>query len=308
MKYLFKRFLIAIITIIGVATLVFFIIHLIPGDPAQLILGEGAMEGDILALRHSLGLDKPLLLQYKDFITKLAVGDLGKSIVYGKDVLQLIKKHFKNTAILAGASMIFALIISFPLGILAALKKKGLFEKLSTMISVLGLAVPNFILGPLLILIFSIWLNLLPVSGNETPLHLILPALTLSSGIIAFLTRIVKVSIEEELKKPYIENMYLTGYPKKTIVFHVVKNSMIPVITILALQIGALLSGAIITEVIFSWNGIGILLIEAIRGRDYPVVQGTVLLISSIYILSNMIADYLYILVDPEIRYGKKKL
>ncbi len=306
MSYLIKRAISSFITIFGVFTLVFFTIHLIPGDPAELILGEGAMKADITALREMLGLNKPLYVQYVDFLKGIVRLDFGKSIVYGKAVRELIGEHFKNTAILSFFSMAIAMFFSFPLGILGALKKELFWEKLSIVVSVLGLSIPNFILGPLLILVFSIWLGVFPVSGVGGIEYIILPSITLSSGIIAFLTRIVKVSVEEESKKPYIENMLITGYPRRVIVFHIVKNSLIPVITILALQIGYLLSGAIITEVIFSWNGIGTLLIEAIRGRDYPVVEGTVIVISLVYILSNLLADYLYILVDPEIRYGKK--
>ena len=290
-------------TLFFVITIVFFIIHLIPGDPVQLMLGEGAQQGDIIKLREELGLNKPLTTQYYVFIKNLFTANLGESLVKNRTVSSLLLSRISSTFYLALGGMLIAILIAFPLGIFSSKKANSLFDKITTGVSVFGIAVPNFVLGPLLIIIFSIYLGLFPVSGDTSFSHFILPSLTLGTGLAAILIRIIKASLEEEKKKNYIENLKIIGMPEKELwFFHILKNAMIPIITVLALQFGALLTGTIITEKVFSIQGIGTLLIESIKARDYPVVQGLIIFISSVYITTNLIADLLYLVFDPRIR------
>lgn len=303
MKFLMKRVAISLFTLFFVITIVFFIIHLIPGDPVQLMLGEGAQQADIQSLREELGLDKPLLTQYIDFIKKLGGGDMGESLVKRKEVLNLLSSRIPSTLYLAIGGMLVAVLIAFPLGILSSKKSGSMFDRITTGLSVFGIAIPNFVLGPLLIIIFSIWIGIFPVSGDSSLSHFILPSVTLGTGLAAILVRIIKASLEEEKRKDYIENLKIIGMPEKEIWgYHILKNSMIPIITVLALQFGALLTGTIITESVFSIQGIGTLLIESIKARDYPVVQGLIIFISSVYIFTNLFADFLYMVFDPRIR------
>ncbi len=303
MRYLLKRFLIAFFSLWSVFTIVFFIIHLIPGDPVELMLGEGAQQGDIEKMRDELGLNKPIVEQYISYSKNIINGSLGKSIIRHKKISKIIGERLLSTVKLAIGGILVAVLLSFPLGILSSYKEGSLIDKLSTGISVLGIAIPNFVLGPLLIIIFSIKLNLLPVAGEQGFLSLVLPSITLGTGLAAILTRIIKTSLEEEKNKEYIDTLKIIGFSQKRIwVFHILKNAMIPIITILALQFGALLTGTIITETVFSWQGIGTLLIDSIRQRDYPLIEGLIIFISFIYISSNLFADILYTFIDPRIR------
>jgi ABC-type dipeptide/oligopeptide/nickel transport system permease component len=289
-----------------VATLVFSLIHLIPGDPVALMLGDGARAADVEALRHQLGLDQPLWKQYVGFLTGLARGDLGASLHYGKPVTTLLAEHFPATLELALAGMLVALLLALPLGILAALHRDGWIDHVSRFFALLGVSVPNFWLGPVLILLFAIHWNLLPVSGRGGVLSLVLPAITLGTALAGLLTRMVRSSLAEELEKPYMVTARAKGLHRhRAVLIHAMKNGLIPVITVIGLQFGALLTGAIITETIFSWPGLGRLLIQAIRLRDYPLVQGGVLLIAVTYVLVNLLTDLLYAWLDPRIRYEK---
>ena len=291
----------------GVSTLVFLLIHLVPGDPVQAMLGESALQTDIDNLRERLGLNEPLLIQYKNYFLDLLKGDFGTSIVSGRKVTKEILSRFPATLELAVASILIAVLISFPLGLLSALKKDSAWDVLATAVSTLGLAIPNFWLGPLLIILFSIKLSIFPVSGRGTIAHLVLPAITLGTALSALLTRIVKTSVAEELKEDYVRVALAKGFTKRRVLLkHVFRNALIPIITILALQIGSLLTGAIITETIFSWPGIGRLIIRAINQRDYPLVQGIILFIAFIYIITNFLADIFYAVIDPRIRYETK--
>jgi len=302
-RYLTKRVAIALFSIWSVFTIVFFIIHFIPGDPVQLMLGEGAQQADIQKTREELGLNKPIFEQYFDYVGQIIDGSLGTSIVEDKKVSRIIFNRLPSTIKLAVGGLLISIIISFPLGIISSFKSDTLLDKLSTGVSVLGIAIPNFVLGPLLIIIFSIKLNILPVSGEGGLLHLILPAITLGTGLAAILTRIIKTSLEDEKNKAYIKNLKMIGFSNKRLwIFHILKNALIPVVTILALQLGALLTGAIITEEIFSWKGIGTLLLDSIRKRDYPLIQGLIIFISAVYIISNLLADIIYTIIDPRIR------
>jgi peptide/nickel transport system permease protein len=305
-RYILHRLAQAVPIAFLVATLVFSLIHLIPGDPVELMLGDGAQQADVVALREKLGLERPLWEQYLSFMTGLFRADLGASLHYGRPVTDLLLQHFPATLELALASMLIALLIAVPLGTLAALHRDGWIDHLSRFLSLSGVSMPNFWLGPMLILLFAIYLNLLPVSGRDGLSSLVLPSITLGTALAGLLTRMVRSSLAEELHKPYLVTARSKGLPwVRAVLRHALKNALIPVVTIVGLQFGALLTGAIITETIFSWPGLGRLLIQAIRLRDYPLVQGGVLVISLTYVVVNLLTDLVYAVLDPRIRYAK---
>ncbi len=305
MKYIIKRLFYGVITLWGAATLVFLLLRVVPSDPVELILGESARPAQIEELRRDLGLDKPLHVQYMEFLKGISRGDLGRSLISGRRVSSIIIAHLTPTVNLAIISILMTIIISFPLGIGASLNRK--FELPASFFSTAGLAIPNFWLGPLLILLFSIKMKLLPVSGTGSIYHYILPGITLSTALSAYLTRIVKKSVEEERLKGYylalVSRGFSVGYIYRK---HLLPNAMIPIITILGLESGALLTGAIVTEKVFSIPGIGSLLIKSVSQRDYPVIQGVVLFIAGVYVLSNLMVDLSYPLIDPRVRVGGK--
>ena len=289
-----------------VATLVFSLIHLIPGDPVELMLGDGAQLADVVALREKLGLERPLWEQYVTFMTGLLQGDLGASLHYDKPVTSLLAQHFPATLELAMTSMLIALLIAVPLGTIAALYRNRWIDHVSRFLSLSGVSMPNFWLGPMLILLFAIYWNLLPVSGRDGPLSLVLPSVTLGTALAGLLTRMVRSSLVEELHKPYLVTARSKGIAwVPAVLRHALKNALIPVVTIVGLQFGALLTGAIITETIFSWPGLGRLLIQAIRLRDYPLIQGGVLVIALTYVFVNLLTDLVYAALDPRIRYAQ---
>lgn len=303
-KYIVRRLLLMIPVILGVYTIVFLIIHFIPGDPIDLMLGETARPSDREFLRKELGLDKPIAYQYLTSMLRAAKGDLGRSLHTNQPVLETILKRIPATVELTIGAMIVALMISLPLGIIAALRQYSVFDNGSMFFALLGISMPNFWLGPLLIILFSIKLGWLPVSGRGGIEYLILPAITLGTALAAILTRMVRSSLLEVTKEDYITFARAKGLREfMIIVKHALSNAMIPVITILGLQFGSLLAGSIITETIFSWPGIGRLTIQAINTRDYPLVQGCVLIISLSYVLINFLTDLFYAYIDPRIRY-----
>ncbi len=302
-RFLVRRLLLLAPVVLGVSTLVFFLIHLIPGDPVDLMLGETAQQVDRALLRHELHLDEPLLTQYGRFLGGLARADLGRSLHMRRPVVGLILERYPATLELAVAAMIIALAIAIPLGALAAAHHQKALDYLSLLFALVGASIPNFWLGPMLILFFSLHLGWLPVSGKDGLLHLILPAFTLGFAMSALLTRMTRSALLETMDREYITLARAKGLSKKSVlVKHAFKNALIPILTIVGLQFGGLLAGAIVTETIFSWPGIGRLMIQAIRSRDYPLVQGCVLLISFSYILINLATDLLYAAVDPRIR------
>lgn len=305
-RYLLSRFLLFLPSLLGALTLVFFLIHLVPGDPVEAMLGETASASDKEALRRELGLDEPLWKQYISYLQGLAVGDLGHSLYYQGKVTDLILLRFPATLELTLAAMTVAILLAFPLGILAAWKSHTWMDRLALLFSLFGLAMPNFWLGPLLIIVFSIDLGLLPVSGRGSLTHLILPALTLGTAMAALLTRMIRSSLLEVIHEDYIQAARAKGLSERKVwLKHALRNSLLPVITILGLQFGALLAGSVITETIFAWPGIGRLTIEAIQTRDYPLAQGCVLAIAVSYLVINLFTDLLYRLVDPRISYDK---
>ncbi len=305
-RYLLNRLLLFLPTVVGVLTLVFFLIHLIPGDPIEVMLGETASGADKEALRQELGLDQPLWTQYIRFLSGLFSGDLGRSLYEQGRVTDLILMRLPATLELTLAAMGVALLIAFPLGIIAAVKRHSWIDRSSLIFSLLGLSIPNFWLGPLLMIAFSIKLGWLPVSGRGGLSHLILPSLTLGMAMAAILTRMIRSSLLEVIHEDYIQAARAKGLSEWRVwLKHALRNSLLSVITIVGLQFGALLAGSIITETIFTWPGIGRLTIQAIQTRDYPLVQGCILVIATSYLLVNLLTDILYHLVDPRISYEK---
>ena len=305
-RYFIGRLLALIPTLFGVVTLVFLMIHLIPGDPVEIMLGETAVAADRESLRTELGLDRPVWEQYLGYIGGLAMGDIGSSIHTHEPVLREILARWPATLELSFFAILFAVLFSLPLGVLAASKKDSVVDRGSLLLSMFGIAIPNFWLGPLLIILFSIQLGWLPVSGRAGPLSVILPAVTLGTAMAAILLRLTRSSILEVIGEDFIRSARAKGASEWGVYMkHAMANSLLPVVTVAGMQLGALLSGAVITEYIFAWPGIGRLMITAIEARDYPLVQGCVLNIALCYVLVNFAVDILYAAVDPRIRLNR---
>jgi ABC-type dipeptide/oligopeptide/nickel transport system permease component len=290
--------------LLGVATLVFALIHLVPGDPAQAMLGDAASAEDVARLRTNLGLDRPLLTQYAAFLGGVARGDLGKSFRTGQPVTREIARRLGETGILALSAMAVAIAVAIPLGIVAAVFRGRFADHAAMTLALAGISIPSFWLGPLLAILFAVKLGWLPVSGAGTPWHLILPSVTLGTALAAILARMTRSSVIEELRELYVLAARARGLSRaRAVLRHAFRNSLIPVVTIIGLQFGAVLTGTIITETIFAWPGIGRLLITAINTRDYPLVQGCILFIATIYVAMNLITDLTYGFLDPRIRF-----
>ena len=305
-RYLLQRFLLLLPTLFGALTLVFFLIHLVPGDPVEVMLGETATAADKDELRRNLALDQPLTVQYRSFLTGLLRGDLGRSLYEQSGVADLIRRRLPATIELTLCAMIIAVMISFPLAILAAIKKGSGIDRGALLFSLLGLSLPNFWLGPLLMIVFSIQLGWTPVSGRGGLAHLLLPSITLGMGMAAILTRILRGSLLQVIHEDYVRTARAKGISEKQVwLKHTLRNALLSVVTIMSLQFGSLLAGSIITETVFAWPGIGRLTVQAIQTRDYPLVQGCVLVIAVSYLLVNLLTDIFYRLVDPRVTYGK---
>jgi len=305
-RYLLQRSFMLLPTLIGALTLVFFLIHLVPGDPIEVMLGETASATDKEELRRNLALDQPLMTQYRSFLTGLFQGDLGRSLYERTGITDLIRARLPATLELTLSAMALAVVIAFPLAILAAIHKGSWIDRGSLLFSLLGLSLPNFWLGPLLMIIFSIQLGWTPVSGRGGLDHLFLPSLTLGMGMAAILTRILRASLLQVAHEDYVRSARAKGLSEKAVwLKHTLRNALLSVITIMSLQFGSLLAGSIITETVFSWPGIGRLTVQAIQTRDYPLVQGCVLVIATSYLLVNLLTDIVYHLVDPRVTYGK---
>jgi ABC-type dipeptide/oligopeptide/nickel transport system permease component len=286
-----------------VVSVVFLLIHLVPGDPVSQMLGEGAPVADLAATRHAYGLDVPLGRQYMNYWKGVLHGDLGPSLRFNQSVSSLILHRYPYTLQLTVAALLVGILISIPAGVRSAQHRGRWDDKLLSVVSLFGLSFPNFALGPILILFFAIELGWLPVSGSGTLAHLVLPAVTMGSALAAILTRMVRTSLLEQLGQDYIRTARAKGLPERTVVYrHALRNAMLPVLTVLGLQFGALLAGAIVTEKIFSWPGIGRLTIDAIGNRDYFLVQGCILAIGLTYVLVNFLTDLLYSVANPRIR------
>ncbi len=304
LRYFLRRLLLTIPVLVGVATLVFALIHLVPGDPAQSMLGEAAAPEEVAKLRARLGLNRPLVVQYAAFMRGLASGDLGTSLRYDTAVSEEIRARLPQTARLALAAMAVAVALAIPLGIVAAVFRGTAVDHAAMTLALAGISMPNFWLGPLLAILFAVKLGWLPVSGSGDWRHLVLPAVTLGAALAAILARMTRASLLEELRELYVLAARARGVSRaRAVLRHAFRNSLIPVVTIVGLQFGAVLTGAIITETIFAWPGIGRLLVQAIGFRDYPLVQGCILFISVIYVAVNLLADLMYGVLDPRIRY-----
>jgi len=303
LRHLFKRFLLTLPALWLVLTLVFLMIHIVPGDPVEQMLGEGAAPGAAAQLRHSLGLDQPLGKQYGHYLFGLVRGDLGQSFKFQAPVRQIIFERYPATLQLAFLALLVCAAIAIPAGVLAAHRRGTTPDRLVGVFTLFGLAIPNFALGPLLILLFSIEIGALPVSGRNGIGSYVLPAATLGAALAAILTRMVRGAMLEELSADYIRTARAKGLSTAAVLFrHGLRNALIPIITILGLQFGTLLAGTIVTETIFSWPGIGRLTVQAISARDYPLLQGCILVISLSYVLVNLLTDAIYSLVDPRVR------
>ena len=304
--YILRRLGFVVLIGLLVSTLVFSLVHLIPGDPVEIMLGDSAQRSDVEALRHDLGLDRPLGRQYVEFLAGLARGDLGRSIHFRQPVMRLLLDHYPATLELALASMVVALVVAVPLGILAAFRRNGAVDHSSRFLALLGVSMPNFWLGPMLILLFAIHFDVFPVSGRTEPFSLVLPAITLGTALAGLLTRMIRSALAEELHRGYLQTARAKGLGRLwAVVRHAFRNASIPVVTVIGLQFGTLLTGAIITETIFAWPGLGRLIIQAIQLRDYPLVQGGVLAIALSYVLVNLLTDLTYAALDPRIRLEK---
>src|SRR5437016_3459419 len=302
-RLLASRLVYALPVIWLVVSCVFLLIHLVPGDPIQAMLGEGAPSADIEAARHAYGLDAPLGKQYLNYWKGIVRGDWGRSISFDRNVGELVRQRYPATLLLTVASLLLALVISIPAGVRSARRRNRWDDRAISFVSLLGLSFPNFALGPILILFFAIYLGLLPVSGMGTAAHLVLPAITMGGSLAAILTRMVRTAMLEELGQDYIRTARAKGLSERAVVYrHALRNAMLPILTVVGLQFGALLAGAIVTETIFSWPGIGRLTISAISRRHYFLVQGCILAIGLTYVVVNFVTDLLYSLANPRIR------
>jgi ABC-type dipeptide/oligopeptide/nickel transport system permease component len=297
------RILLALPALWLILTMVFLLAHIVPGDPVQQMLGEGARAEDLQQLRHALGLDQPLAVQYGRYLYGVVRGNLGESFRFQQPVLHVVASHYPATLELAVVALFVCAAIGIPAGMLAAQHRGRAADHAIGVFTLLGLSVPNFALGPVLILVFSVILGWLPVSGRGGISHLILPAITLGAALAAILTRMVRTSVIEELSSDYVRTARAKGLSDSAVLFrHAFRNALIPILTILGLQFGTLLAGTIVTESIFSWPGVGRLAVQAIQARDYPLLQGCILLIAVSYVAVNLLTDLVYALIDPRVR------
>lgn len=302
-NFLLVRLLTALPVIFGVAIAVFFLLHLLPGDPVELMLGDMAPAADREALRHALRLDLPLSTQLEEYFSGLMRLDLGTSLFLRRPVLDLLLERLPATLELALAGLIIAITLALPLGILAAKHRGRPLDTMAMSFSLIGASIPTFWLGPMLIMLFSLQLGLTPVGGRDSSISLLLPALTLGTALAAILARMVRSSLLEVLSEDFIRTARAKGLSETAVLLrHALGNAWLPVLTLLGLQLGSLLGGAVITETVFDWPGLGSLLVLSIQRRDIPVVQGCILLISLLYVLVNTVTDLIYAWVDPRIR------
>ncbi|MFN8475334.1 MAG: ABC transporter permease [Anaerolineae bacterium] len=303
-NYILRRLLWAIPLLLLASLVVVLLIHLTPGDPVRLMLGEQASQEQVAAVRASLGLDRPLPEQYIRFVGRALQGDLGMSIRASRPTTELIMLALPATIELAGAALFLAIIVGIPLGIIAALRPGSVFDNVALFLALLGQSVPSFWLGLTLIYLFALHWRLLPTSGRGEWKHLVLPALALAPFLAGMIIRITRTSMIDVLRGDYIRTAYAKGLShSRVVVGHALRNAMLPVITVVGLQVGALLGGAVITETVFGWPGIGQLAVSSLYNRDYPVVQAVVLVSAVVFILINLFVDVLYSILDPRIRY-----
>ena len=304
-RFILRRLALMVLVVFGMSIITFALTRVVPGNPARLLAGPHARQAQVDALAKRYHLDGPIIEQYWIYLKGLAHGDMGTSFRTQEKVSKEIFARYPATLQLAFGGMVVALLVAFPLGILSAIKRNSWIDNLARFFALIGVSMPSFWFGPLLIIAFSIHFNWFPVSGREEGLKsLVLPSITMGLALAAILTRMIRVSLAEELGQLYVTTALAKGVSRRTAIFrHALKNALIPVITIVALQFGSLLTGAIITEQIFSWPGLGRLLIQSITTRDYPQVQASIMVIALTYIMVNLLADLLYGIVDPRIKY-----
>lgn len=313
LKHIIRRLAVTVPVLIGVTFIVFAMVSFAPGDPINLMLGsETANPENIEKLRVELGLDKPWYVQYADYMARLARGDLGRSITFRRPVATQIKERLPNTLILATASAVIALIIALPLGVIAAAKPQSVFDYVCSTLAIVGVSLPGFYLGLLLIIAFGLKLHWLPIRGMsgldagflEFARHIVLPAITLGASMAGILTRLTRACVLETLAQDYIRTARAKGVAEKVVLYkHALRNALLPVVTTFGMQFGSLMGGAVITETIFSWPGLGMLAVNAVKQRDIPLIQGTVLVFAVGFVLVTLATDLLYIFIDPRIKY-----
>ena len=302
--YIRRRLLQSLGVVWGVSVLVFFLLRLAPGDPVSLLLAETASPEQMDAVREKWGLNEPIPVQYMVFLGRALQGDLGDSLFFQEPAIEVLMERLPATLQLSGVALLFSLSVAIPIGMMSALKRDSIWDYLGTGLAMLGQAIPPYWLGIMLILVFSVGLGWFPTSGRGTIWHLVLPAITLGSVLMALVTRLVRSGMLDVLSEDYIRTARAKGLPERgVIVRHALRNILIPLVTVVGLQLGALFGGAVITESIFAWPGVGRLALQAINARDYPMVQASVLFISVVYVFLNLAVDILYVYLDPRIRY-----
>ncbi len=291
--------------IVGVSIVIFVLVRVIPGDPARIMLSESASDEQVSEMRHILGLDQPLPVQYVAFVRQALAGDLGTSLFYGEPTLKVVADHLPATLLLGATSLVRALVIAVPVGVLSAVRRDSVWDFAGMGLAIVGQSVPAFWLGLMLVLVFSVFLGWLPSSGFGSPLHLVLPSVTLGAFICALSTRLIRSGLLEVLHEDYVRTARAKGLTERAVLSrHALRNTLIPLVTILGLQLGSLLGGAVITETVFAWPGVGTLIFTAINARDYPLIQASVLLLSLVFVLINLGVDLVYAYLDPRIHYG----
>lgn len=303
-RYIVRRILQAVIVLWGVSVIVFALLRLAPSDPITLMLAETASPEQIAAARHQLGFDRSIPEQYAIFVGRALQGDLGQSIFFGEPATLVVLRAMPNTLVLAALAFALSLAVALPVGVLSALYRDTFWDYLGVGIALVGQATPSYWLGIVLILVFSVWLHLLPTSGSFGPQYIILPAVTLSAVLTPIVTRLVRSGMLEVLGEDYLRTARAKGLPNRVVVWrHAFRNMLIPLVTVLGLQLSSLLGGAVIIEQVFAWPGVGQIAVHAITTRDYPIVQASVLLVSSVFVFLNLAVDLLYARIDPRIRY-----
>jgi len=304
LQYVIKRLLSTIPVLIGISLLLFFMLRMLPGDPAQVLAGQMATQEDISLIRHQLGLDRPIHVQYAFFLSRLVRFDLGRSARTQNPVTAEIWARLPNTVLLAVVAVTLACIFGIPAGIISAVRPYTLIDYVVTSAAIFGISMPVFWLGLMLVVVFSVILQWLPAGGTGSWKHVILPSVTLAAFVVAFIARMTRSSMIEVLSQDYMTTARSKGLKERVVIIkHALKNALIPIITVIGLQFGLLLGGAVLTETVFAWPGLGRLIVDSILGRDYPVIQGAILVFGLLYIFVNLAVDLFYAWVDPRIRY-----
>jgi peptide/nickel transport system permease protein len=304
LNYVIKRFLAMIPVLIGISLLLFFMLRMLPGDPAQVLAGQMASPEDIEAIRKQLGLDRPIYEQYLSYVSRLARLDLGRSARTQNPVIEEIWARLPNTVLLAVVAISLACLFGIPAGIISAVRPYTWVDYLVTMAGLFGISMPVFWLGLMLVVVFSVILRWLPAGGTGGWQHVVLPSVTLASFVVAFIARMTRATMLETLAQDYTTTARSKGLKENAVIIkHALKNALIPIVTVVGLQFGLLLGGAVLTETVFAWPGIGRLIVDSILGRDYPMIQGTILIFGLLYILVNLGVDLAYAVIDPRIRY-----